>query len=116
MHLLEVLIVFSSLSFFAYGVAYFTSPHMKSEFIRFGLGKLGGLTAVLEILGAIGLLVGLILEPILILSSGSLALLMFLGISVRLKIRDTLLEILPALFFLILNAYIFYESMKLSLD
>jgi hypothetical protein len=33
---------------------------MKSEFIRFGLGKFGTLTAILEIVGAIGLLVGLL--------------------------------------------------------
>jgi hypothetical protein len=35
--LLEILIIFSSL-FLGYGIAYFTTTNMKSEFIRFGLG------------------------------------------------------------------------------
>lgn len=116
MRLLDVMILISSLSFLAYGIAYFTSPHMKNEFIRFGLGKLGGLTAVLEILGAVGLLVGLLISPILLISSGGLALLMFLGVAVRLKIKDGLWKSLPALFFLVLNSYIFFESMKIFLE
>jgi hypothetical protein len=113
MPLLNILILFSSLSFLAYGIAYFTSPFMKSEFIRFGLDKLGGLTAALEILGAVGLMVGLIINPILLISSGGLALLMFLGVVVRLRIKDSLMASLPALFFFILNSYIFFESMKI---
>ena len=59
MMLLTILILISSLSFMAYGIAYFKTPEMKSEFKRFGLEKVGTLTAILEILGAGGLLVGL---------------------------------------------------------
>jgi hypothetical protein len=62
-----------------YGIAYFTTTNMKNEFIRFGLGKFGTL-AILEIVGAIGLLVGLLYNAILLISSGGLALLMFLGV------------------------------------
>ena len=116
MFLLYILIIISSLSFFVYGIAYFTTPHMKSEFIRFGLGKFGGITAVLEILGAVGLMVGLLFNPILVISSGALALLMFLGTAVRVKIKDSLWTTLPALFFLALNSYIFFESIKIYLD
>jgi hypothetical protein len=111
MSLLEILIVFSSLSFLGYGVAYFTTPNMKSEFIRFGLSKFGALTAILEIVGAIGLLVGLLYNSILLISSGGLALLMFFGVIVRLKIKDGLLASSPALFYFGLNLYIFYISM-----
>jgi hypothetical protein len=60
MRLLEVLIIFR-VSLLGYGVAYFTTPNMKSEFIRFGLSKFGAL--ILEIVGAI-LLVGLLYNPI----------------------------------------------------
>ncbi len=116
MGLLDVLVLFSSLSFLAYGIAYFTSTKMKSEFIRFGLRKLGILTAILEILGALGLLVGLIFNDILLISSGGLALLMFLGVAVRLRIKDGFFALLPALFFLGLNSYIFYVSVKIFLD
>ena len=58
MNLLNALIFISSLSFMGYGIAYFKSPKMKAEFKRFGLEKAGDLTAILEILGALGLLVG----------------------------------------------------------
>lgn len=87
---------------------------MKSEFIRFGLRRLGALTAILEIVGALGLLAGLMFNFILLISASGLALLMFLGVAVRLKIKDDWLAILPALFYFVLNAYIFIESIKLS--
>jgi hypothetical protein len=48
---------------------------MKSEFIRFGLAKFGTLTAILEIVGAVGLLVGLLYNSILMIASGGLSLL-----------------------------------------
>lgn len=83
---------------------------MKNEFRRFGLEKLGFLTAILELIGAIGLIVGLILNSILLVSSGGLAILMFLGIAVRLKIRDSLWETSPALIYMLLNSYIFYKT------
>jgi hypothetical protein len=50
------------------------------------LGKFGTLTAILEIVGAIGLLVGLLYNAILLISSGGLAL-CFLGVGVRLKLK-----------------------------
>lgn len=111
MNLLNVLVLVSSLSFLAYGIAYFTSSKMKSEFIRFCLSKFGALTAILEILGALGLLIGLKFNYFLVLSSGGLGLLMLLGIAARLRVKDGLLAILPALFFMILNGYIFFESL-----
>lgn len=111
MNLITVLILISSLSFIAYGIAYFISPQMKLEFKRFGLEKLGRLTAILELLGAIGLLVGLKYQLLLLISSGGLALLMFLGVATRIKVRDNLWITLPALFFMLLNAFIFYISL-----
>jgi hypothetical protein len=114
MNLLNVLILFSSLSFLGYGIAYFISPQMKIEFKRFGLEKVGTLTAVLELLGAVGLLVGLKIHPILLISAGGLALLMFLGVAVRINVKDSLWISLPALFYLILNFYIFYMSLPIS--
>ena len=93
-----------------YGIAYFRSAEMKSEFKRFGLEKAGTLTAVLELLGSFGLLIGLKVPLILLVSAGGLAILMFLGVIVRLKIKDSVLVTLPAIFFMILNAYIFFAS------
>lgn len=114
MNLLNALIVISSLSFMGYGVTYFKSTKRKSEFNRFGLEKAGALTAVLELFGALGLLIGLKFHFILLVSSAGLAILMFLGVAVRIKVRDTLWVTLPALFFMILNAFIFFISLNIE--
>ncbi len=111
MNLLTMLTVISSISFMGYGIAYFSSTKMKSEFKRFGLEKAGALTAILEIVGALGLLLGLKIHLILLVSAGGLAVLMLLGVAVRIKVRDTLWVTFPALFFMILNAYIFFMSL-----
>jgi uncharacterized membrane protein len=116
MGLLEALVLFSSISFLIYGIAYFTSPKMKSEFIRFGLEKFGTLTALLEILGGLGLLVGLMFNFFLLISAGGLALLMLFGVGARLRVKDGFFDILPALFFFALNTYIFIESIKIIGD
>jgi uncharacterized membrane protein YphA (DoxX/SURF4 family) len=81
---------------------------MKNEFKRFKLEKLGLLTIVLEIMGAIGLLVGLLVKPILLISSGGLALLMLLALIARINSKDSVWVSLPAIFFLALNTYIAY--------
>jgi hypothetical protein len=112
MNILTLLVILSSLSFLIYGVSYFTSPHMRSEFQRFQLEKWGLWVVILEILGALGLLLGLAFNVLLIISSGGLSLLMLMGVAVRLKIGDSILEILPALFFMLLNTYIFIEALN----
>ena len=85
---------------------------MKSEFKRFNLEKMGLLIIILQFLGASGLLVGLKINIILIISSLGLALLMFLGLSVRIKLKDSLWKSLPAFFYMSLNAYIFFEAIS----
>lgn len=82
---------------------------MKAEFKRFGLERLGTVTAYLELLGGVGLLIGLYNYQLSIISSGGLALLMFCGIIVRIKIRDSFLLTLPALLYFLLNLYIFLK-------
>ncbi|MBC7555632.1 MAG: hypothetical protein H7195_01580 [Chryseobacterium sp.] len=101
-------VIISSFSFLAYSISYFVSPDMKNEFKRLNVGKLGLLVIILEILGAFGLLLGLMFKPLLLLSSGGLSLLMFLGLLIRINTKDGLLISLPATFYMILNAYIFY--------
>tara|TARA_B110000261_G_scaffold117382_1_gene130940 strand:- start:543 stop:881 length:339 start_codon:yes stop_codon:yes gene_type:complete len=102
----------SSLSFFAYAISYFTSSHMKKEFRRFGLEKLGLLTIIFQIMGATGLLVGLKFKPFLIISSLGLAILMLFGLIVRTKLKDSFWVSIPALFFMLLNAFIFWNSLS----
>ena len=107
-YLLISCVLFSSFSFLAYSISYFISTHMKREFKRFNVEKLGLLTIVLEILGALGLLIGLLFKPILLVSSGGLAILMLLALIIRIKSKDGLLISLPAIFYMVLNTFIFY--------
>ena len=104
-------VLISSLSFLFYTINYFISPHMKNEFRRFKLERLGLLIIILEILGAIGLLVGLFFNPILLISSSGLALLMLLALIARINSKDSLWVSLPAILFLALNTYIVYLAM-----
>lgn len=86
---------------------------MEMEFKRFGLEKFGLIIIMLQFLGATGLMVGLVLfNPLLIISSLGLALLMLAGFLVRLKLKDGILVSLPALFYMSLNAYIFLISIN----
>jgi hypothetical protein len=84
---------------------------MKNEFKRFGLEKFGILTALLEIIGAIGLIAGFISPPLLLVSSGGLAALMLLGLVARARVKDNLWVSLPAFLFMTVNAIIFYTSL-----
>ena len=111
MSLFLALVLLSSLSFLIYGIAYFVSPNMRSEFKRFGIEKLGLLVIILELLGALGLLAGLTINPIMLISAGGLALLMLFGVAFRLKFGDSIWVSLPAIFFVLLNAYIFYRAL-----
>ena len=85
---------------------------MKSEFIRFKLEGLGLLIILLQFLGALGLLVGLIFKPVLLISTGGLALLMLLGLLFRIKSKDSTWVSMPALFFMILNFYILIATLN----
>ena len=108
----KICVLISSFSFFAYTIYYFKSSKMEMEFKRFGLEKFGLIIIALQFLGATGLLVGLLFNPLLIISSLGLALLMLAGFLVRLKLKDGILVSLPALFYMSLNAYIFLVSIN----
>jgi hypothetical protein len=85
---------------------------MKNEFKRFGLEKMGLFTIVLEILGALGLLIGVLYHPILLISSLGLSLLMFAGVLVRIKVKDNMWISLPAFLYMLVNAYIFWTAIN----
>lgn len=98
---------FSALSFLGYGIGCVYTTHMRDEFSRFGLAKFRLIVGWTQVLGAIGLLLGLAFPLAGLLASGGLALQMLLGVAVRLGIKDTLLQALPATLFLAVNAYLF---------
>jgi uncharacterized membrane protein YphA (DoxX/SURF4 family) len=97
-------------AFVVYGLSCLRAESMKAEFRRFRLERLRVLTGVLEVLGGLGLLVGLVWPPAMRLSSGGLALLMMLGVGVRVRVNDSLLQTLPALVLLLVNGFILFAS------
>ena len=105
------LVIFSGISFVCYGLSLFFSEKMKREFVRFQLEKFTILVGCLEILGGLGLLIGIFFTPLLIFSSAGLSVLMFLGVLTRVRLKDNFIMILPAFFFLILNGYLLLKFM-----
>lgn len=111
MTLVQGLAIFSGLSFLVYGVLCVATENMKKEFERFGLRKFRVMTGLLEILGGLGLLIGLWWPPATVIASAGLTALMFLGVGVRLWIKDSLFETLPALSLMFVNLYILVETL-----
>jgi hypothetical protein len=62
------------------------------------------MTGFLQLLGAIGLLIGLYFSPtLLLLASTGLSILMIAGFIVRLKINDNFIQSSPSFLFAVLN-------------
>jgi len=110
--LATALTLVSSFAFLGYGAYCLNSPGMEREFARYGLPRLRVLTGWLEILGGVGLIVGLWWEPVFYLSSGGLALLMLCGLITRLSIGDPLQLCLPAFLLLLLNAHLLVDALR----
>jgi hypothetical protein len=96
----------SIFAFLAYGIACFVSKELVLEFQRYRLPYLRRLTGFLEIAGSLGLALGFIYDPLRILSAGCLSLLMVFGILARMRIKDPLFAMLPAIALLLLNLFI----------
>jgi hypothetical protein len=105
-HLLFIFTIVSGLAFVLYGGLCVFSDHMKIEFERYGLLRFRKLVGVVEFLGGLGLFVGLFSSKILIFSASGLALLMVLGLGVRLRVKDGLIQMAPAAVLLVVNAAI----------
>ncbi|MFO1460619.1 MAG: DoxX family protein [Verrucomicrobiota bacterium] len=99
-----VLILFSALSFLGYGSACFLSSWMKREFDRYRLGCRRRLVGGLQVCAAVGLLGGLSQPWMGRAAAAGLALMMLVAVGVRIRIKDTLPQTLPALIYLALNA------------
>lgn len=97
----------TAISFLFYGTSCLTTAHMKKEFQRFGYPRQRLLTGYLQLLGALGLIIGYFFSPsIALLSAIGLTLMMTFGFYVRLRIRDPLLAASPALIFAVINFYL----------
>ncbi len=102
-----VLIIFSAISFIGFGAACVWSPYMRQEFERYRLGAWRFMVGVLQLSAAAGLLAGLSQPWVGRAAAAGLAVMMLAGVCVRIKIKDTVPQMIPALFYMLLNAYLF---------
>ena len=109
---LTLAILISALSFITYGILSLTTTSMQEEFKRFGLEQLRTFTGIVQLLGGIGLLVGLKLPFALRFSAAGIVLLMIAGLIVRFKVGDSWLLSLPAFAYFLLNTYILTRSLN----
>ena len=106
----EFFIVFSAISFIIYSLNSVFSRRMILEFSRWGLGNLRILVASFQMLGGIGLLLGMYNIWLLCLVSFCLMLMMITAIIIRVRVEDSLLLTVPALIYALLSFIIFYSS------
>jgi hypothetical protein len=109
MNTLIYLVLFTAFSFLYYGLACLISPRLRIEFERFGLPEYRMLTGFLQLLGSLGIILGLIFPLLGTLASAGLTLLMVAGFITRIKIKDTFIETLPSFFFMLINGYITFS-------
>lgn len=112
MTLFTTLTVGSAIAFLLYGVHCLVSSEMRAEFERFGLPGYRVLTGWLEIAGGAGLLAGFFVPFVQPLAAAGLCLLMLLGVGTRIKVRDGLLQALPAAALMVLNGYIAVAGLR----
>lgn len=106
-----LLVVFSALSFIFYGITSFFSKRMVSEYARWGYSNQRILLGCMQLLGGIGLLVGLTNSVLLSVASFLLTFMMITAVLVRIKIKDSLINMFPAVFYTCLNFIILYNSL-----
>jgi hypothetical protein len=83
---------------------------MVSEFIRFQLTKSNRIiTGVLQLIAVVGLIIAFE-EPLIgFIASSGLALLMLLGFTVRLRIKDGIYKASSSLIYMVLNIILAYH-------
>ena len=108
-----IIILFAGISFVIYGINSFSSQKMVLEFKRWGLEKKRKIIAVSQFICGVFLCVGLISKTILFISSLFLVIMMLTAVYVRIKIKDNISEILPAISYLLIGLLIFKETLKI---
>lgn len=107
-----VMTAFSGISFVAYGLSCLVSTSIRAEFERFGLARFRALVGWLELLGGSAQLFSWLVPPLGLIGSGGLFLLMAMGVITRWRIGDRLWVTLPAIAYLMINAYLFLAFLK----
>jgi len=104
------ILLFSAISFIFYGITSFFSKRMLSEYARWGYKNQRILLGCLQLLGGVGLIVGIVNSTLLIIASFLLTFMMITAVFVRIKIKDNIVQMFPAIFYTVLNFIILYNS------
>ena len=110
---IDVISIFTGLSFIVYGINSFISNRMISEFDRWGLADKRQLIGGAQLIAGIGVLVGFKSDIVLILSALFIIVMMLVAIMVRIKIKDNISDILPAIAYILLSMVILYNRICL---
>lgn len=100
------LVCFSAISFIGFGMACFFWYPMRREYVRYGVPQFRTLVGSLQIAGGLGLLAGFAVPIIGHLAAAGLALMMFCGVGIRIRIKDGWIQTFPAVLYLALNVYL----------
>ena len=92
---LLILTVASAGAFYYYGFETLYGAGPRAEYVRYGIPRLRVPVGCLQLVGATGLLVGLLYEPAGIVGAAGLALMMLIGLVMRARIGDSLRMMLP---------------------
>ena len=98
-----VLALISGFSFVKYGLELLLRARLKDEFARYGVPAFRSIVGVLEVLGGFAVLLGLTFPPLGAFGAAGLALLMILGLTVRIRIHDAPRLMIPAATFAAMN-------------
>ena len=94
--LLVTLVLISALAFFYYGGETLFGVRPRGEYERYGMPTVRVLAGSMQLLGAVGLLVGLRVTPIGVAAAAGLTLMMVLGLIVRYRVHDAPQLMVPA--------------------
>ncbi|QJR36748.1 DoxX family protein [Gemmatimonas groenlandica] len=108
----QISFVLSVTLFLGYGFSCLFMGAMVDEFARYNLSRFRRLVGLLEVLGALGLLASLLFPPLVFPSGGGLALLMALGVITRVRVRDPLIEALPAGVLMVINLFLCVAALQ----
>lgn len=106
--LLSILTLVSAGAFLFYGFEALFAGRVGREFERYGVPQFRVLVGSLQVLGALGALVGLVNDTIGALATGGLMLMMLIGVAVRLRIHDTPRQMMQAGSLAVLNGVLLY--------
>lgn len=108
----QISFVLSVTLFLGYGFSCLFMGAMVDEFARYNLSRFRRLVGLLEVLGALGLLSSIVFPVLVFPSAGGLALLMALGVVTRVRVRDPLIEAIPAGVLMLINLFLCVAALQ----